>query len=33
LIENPALLLKKYAWMAKAVVYKSSHLDPEAAYG
>jgi hypothetical protein len=32
LIYNQTLLLKKYAWMARAV-YKCSRQDPEAAYG
>jgi hypothetical protein len=32
LIENQALLLEGYTWMARAV-YKCSHQDPEAAYG
>jgi hypothetical protein len=33
LIGNQTLLLKeKYTWMARAI-YKSSHLDPKAAYG
>jgi hypothetical protein len=32
LIDNQALLLKEYTWMARAV-YKCSRQDPEASYG
>jgi hypothetical protein len=32
LIENQALLLREYTWMAR-VVYKCSRQDLEAAYG
>jgi hypothetical protein len=32
LIDNQALLLRGYTWMARAV-YKCSRQDPEAAYG
>jgi hypothetical protein len=31
LIDNQTLLLKEYAWIARAV-YKCSRQDPEAAY-